>query len=139
MSVTARDDLAEADVVSTAFCFDDVVLPEVEVVHAVHEVERADSDRFFPSALRRTNPPCVSWLLLRGTEGPFGPFSMAQTRITAMAGILKRLLVVSTVVDNADLADWLHRRLGIDCQAGAVKIARRADQITGSVDVAGTE
>jgi hypothetical protein len=122
----------------STFDYEPLALGEVQLVHAAYETLRADAVQHFPPALRHTNPSLISWLVFQGAETPFGRVAVAQTRVSCMVGILKRLFVLSTVTDNPDMAAWLAAHWGAETSLADVAIVHRADSITAEVSVAGS-
>ena len=60
-----------------------------------------------------TIPTLVTLLAVRVADGPHGPFSFAQVRVSCRSGARARALVVATAVDAApDTAAWLAGQLG---------------------------
>lgn len=115
--------------VLSSFASEACELGQVEVFHAVYEISTNGALQALPPALFPSNPALVSWLAYRSHDGPYGPFSMLQTRLACVAGISKRALVVECLVDNEKLRADLEARWGFPVAPGEVSFLNRADRI----------
>lgn len=113
----------------SSYAAEPVELGQVEVFHATYEISTDRALHALPPALFPSNPALVSWLAYRSTDGPYGPFTMLQTRLACVAGISKRALVVECLVDNDELRADLEARWGFPAAPGDVSFLNRADRI----------
>ena len=105
------------------------VLAGVEVFQAAFEHAGSRGDLFLPKGLVPTIPTLVTLLAVRATDGPEGPFTFAQLRVSCRSGARARAMVVATAV-HADTASasWLASHWGIAGE-GPVEIDRRYDRV----------
>jgi hypothetical protein len=106
-----------------------VVLPGAEVFQATLEHAGSPAHAFFPAGLAATGPLLVTLLALRVADGPQGPFTVAQVRLSCRSGARARALVVATAVDAAPTTRaWLASGWGID-GGPPVSVERRYDRV----------
>jgi hypothetical protein len=108
-------------------------LGAVSVLHLAYEMAGDGSAEVLPPALNPSVPPHLTWLFHRAESGPFGAFTLAQTRVGARAGLKPRGFLVSAVTDNARLAEALSSGWGYAAQLGVVDVRRHYDRILASV------
>jgi hypothetical protein len=75
----------------------------------------------------------VSFLIYRAKESDFGPFAMAQVRLTARSGVRPRAYLVSARCDNEALAGVLASSWGFRMSPGAISLRRFHDRVDCSV------
>jgi hypothetical protein len=114
-----------------------LTLPAVRVLQVTWEMPLAAREPLLPPALHPTDPPLVSWLFVRATDGPLGAFALAQLRVECRSGLRPRGFLVESVVDSADAARTLAARWGYRSRPGEVRLARQYDAVTGTVRVDG--
>ena len=78
----------------------------------------ADREALVPPALNPTIPPVVSFLVYRARDSAFGPFALAQVRLTARSGVRPRAFLISARCDNASLSEVLAGSWGFRDRAG---------------------
>lgn len=115
---------------------EEVVLPGVEVLHVLYEIDDRTMVELLPPALHPTIPPTVSFVVWRVPESPAGAFTLAQVRVGCRAGMLPRGFLLASYCDTADAAAWLRSGYGFDCRPGIVRLRRNYDRVAGSVVVA---
>ncbi|MET0326571.1 MAG: hypothetical protein ABW219_15215 [Ilumatobacteraceae bacterium] len=107
-----------------------VALDGAEVVQAAFEHAGSRGETFLPAGLVPTNPTLVTLLAIRVTDGPQGPFTLAQVRVSCRSGARARALVVATAVDAApEVRAWLADGWGIGGSAGPVDLRRHYDRV----------
>ena len=79
----------------------------VDILQVMYEIGFSDVEALVPAALNPTIPPVVGFLVYQAAESEFGPFSLAQVRLTARAGVRPRAYLVSACCDNAAAAEAL--------------------------------
>lgn len=114
-----------------------LVLPGLRVLQVTYEMPRAAREVLLPPALHPTDPPLVSWLVFRASDGPLGPFAMAQLRVECRSGLRPRGFLRESAVDGAEAARALATRWGYRWRPGAVRLARRYDAVEASVRIDG--
>jgi hypothetical protein len=114
-----------------------LVLPAVSVLQATFEMPSAARDVLLPAALHPTDPPLASWLFFGCSDGPFGPFVLAQLRVSCRSGLRPRGFLVESVVDSADAGRALAERWGYRSCVGEVRVARQYDAVTATVRLGG--
>jgi hypothetical protein len=107
-----------------------VALEGAEVFQAAFEHAGSRGETFLPAGLVPTNPTLVTLLAIRVADGPQGPFTLAQVRVSCRSGARARALVVATAVDAAPAtASWLADGWGIGGSAGPVQLHRNYDRV----------
>jgi hypothetical protein len=106
-----------------------VVLPGAEVFQAAFEHAGSRGDVFLPAGLVPTIPTLVTLLAARVADGPEGPFTFAQVRVSCRSGARARALVVATAVDaGPGTRAWLADHWGL-AGDGDVGYERRYDRV----------
>ncbi len=106
----------------------------VEVLQAAFELAGLGDRAVLPAGLTATNPLLVSFLAIRALDSPFGPFALAQARLSCRSGVRARALVVAGVVDADDgTAARLAAGWGVGDESGGVAIERRYDRLRAEV------
>ena len=108
-----------------------------EVLQAVFEMRAACRQATLPPGLHPTNPPLLVVLAWRVSDSPWGPFSMAQARVSCRSGVRPRGFVAGCVVDNPVAAAALAATWGLPARAGAVVLERGYHAATLQVAVDG--
>lgn len=114
-----------------------VVLENAEVLQATFEMEYAVREVALPAGLHPTTPPLLVVLVWKVPDSPWGPFVMAQARVSCRSGVRPRNFVAGCITDTADAAVALRERWGLPAQAGTVQLARHYDGVTLEATVAG--
>jgi hypothetical protein len=127
-----------ADFTGDAATLDDfgteaLTLTDVEVFQAVFEIRVSGRQSSLPPGLHPTNPPTCAFQLWRCPDSPWGPFALAQGRVTARSGLRPRGFVQGCVSDSTAAAEALRRRWGLPVRLGEVALRRRYD--TAEVEV----
>jgi hypothetical protein len=102
---------------------------DVDILQVLYEVRVADRESLVPPALNPTIPPVVSFLVYRAKESAFGPFALAQVRLTARSGVRPRAYLVSARCDNPALSALLARSWGFRVTPGAIALRRFHDRV----------
>jgi hypothetical protein len=113
---------------------DPVRLEGVEVLQAAFEQPYAHRQATLPAALHPTTPPLLILLAWTVTDSPWGPFSMAQVRLSCRSGVRPRGYVVGGIIDNSAAGDALSSRFGLPAAEGTVRLVRRYDATELTVD-----
>jgi Acetoacetate decarboxylase (ADC) len=114
-----------------------LVLPGTWVLQVTYEMAAAAREALLPPALHPTDPPLLSWTLLRCTSGPLGAFAIAQLRVECRSGLRPRGFLVASVIDSVDAGRALTARWGYGSRAGDVRLARQYDAVGGTVRLDG--
>jgi Acetoacetate decarboxylase (ADC) len=104
-------------------------LEDVDILQVLYELRVADREALLPPALNPTIPPVVSFLVYRAKDSEFGPFALAQMRLTARAGVRPRAYLVSARCDNQALSDVLAATWGFRIKPGTVSLHRFHDRV----------
>ena len=96
---------------------------DVDILQVLYEVRVADRESLVPPALNPTIPPVISFLVYRAKESAFGPFALAQLRLTARSGVRPRAYLISARCDNPALSDLLARSWGFRVTPGDIALA----------------
>jgi len=102
---------------------------DVDILQVLYEVRVADREALVPPALNPTIPPVVSFLVYRAKESAFGPFALAQVRLTARAGVRPRAFLVSARCDNPALAEVLAGSWGYRIAPAQISLRRFHDRV----------
>lgn len=103
-------------------------LGAVEVIQAAFEVPYASREELLPPGLHPTTPPLLILLAWHVGDSPWGPFSMAQARISCRSGVRPRGFVRRCVVDSAPVAEALAAQWGLPAALGTVEVRRGYDR-----------
>jgi len=102
---------------------------DVDILQVLYEVRVADRESLVPPALNPTIPPVISFLVYRAKESEFGPFALAQLRLTARSGVRPRAYLISARCDNAELSALLARSWGFRVTPGDIAMRRFHDRV----------
>ncbi len=102
---------------------------DVDILQVLYEVRVADRESLVPPALNPTIPPVVSFLVYRAASSSFGPFALAQVRLTARSGVRPRAYLVSARCDNPELSAALARSWGFRVSPGEIRLRRYHDRV----------
>jgi hypothetical protein len=102
---------------------------DVDILQVLYEVRVADRESLVPPALNPTIPPVISFLIYRAKVSAFGPFALAQLRLTARSGVRPRAYLISARCDNPELAALLARSWGFRVAPGAIAVRRFHDRV----------
>jgi len=116
---------------------DAVHLSDVIVLQAAFELRAADRTAVLPPGLHPTNPPLLILLAWQVGGSPWGPFSMAQARVSCRSGVRPRGFVAGCVADSPDAAAGLSSQWGLPARMGAVSLHRHYDATELVVTVGG--
>ena len=122
------DTLAGRAPVMTAFDAPAVVLDDVEVLQAAFELPYSSREPLLPAGLHPTTPPLLVLLAWRVPASPWGPFTVAQARVSCRSGVRPRGFVAGCLVDTAEAASGLSGSWGLPAVAGRVSLERRYDR-----------
>ena len=103
-------------------------LGEVEVLQAAYELPYACREPLQPPGLHPTTPPLLIKLAWRVGASPWGPFSLAQARVSCRSGVRPRGFVAACIVDGAGAAAGLAREWGLPAVPGTVELRRAYDR-----------
>src|SRR5271156_6843367 len=110
---------------------------DLDILQVLYEVRVADRESLVPPALNPTIPPVISFLIYRAKESAFGPFALAQLRLTARSGVRPRAYLVSARCDNPPLSPLLARSWGFRVTPGEIELRRFHDRVDCVVSDAG--
>jgi Acetoacetate decarboxylase (ADC) len=118
---------------------DDRVLrvDDVDILQVLYEIRVADRESLVPPALNPTIPPVASFLIYRAKESDFGPFALAQLRLTARSGVRPRAYLVSARCDNPEVSALLARSWGFRVIPGEIALRRFHDRVDCTVSEPG--
>ncbi len=104
-----------------------VALEGTEVLQAAFEMAYSSREATLPPGLHPTTPPLMVVLAWRVPESPWGPFTMAQVRVSCRSGVRPRGFVVGCVVDTEAAVAALSSRWGFPARVGRVRLERFYD------------
>lgn len=108
---------------------------DVDILHVLYEVRIDDRESLVPPALNPTIPPVISLLVYRAKDSSFGPFALAQLRLTARSGVRPRAYLVSARCDNPAISEVLASSWGFRIAPGVVALRRFHDRVDCTVRV----
>lgn len=106
-----------------------MALGHAEILQAAFEMPATAREAVLPAGLHPTNPPLLVVVAWRVEESPWGPFSLAQLRVSCRSGVRPRGLVVGCAVDRAQVVDVLRATWGLPARVADVDFARRYDRV----------
>jgi hypothetical protein len=106
---------------------------DVDILQVLYEVRVADREALVPPALNPTIPPVISFLVYRAKASAFGPFALAQLRLTARSGVRPRAYLISARCDNPALAGVLAGSWGFRVSPGDIALRRFHDRVNCTV------
>jgi hypothetical protein len=104
-------------------------LVDVDVLQAAFELPYASREALLPPGLHPTTPPLMIVLAWRVGGSPWGPFSLAQARVSCRSGVRPRGFVLGCIVDQPDAAAGLTTGWGLPAVVGAVELRRAYDRV----------
>jgi len=110
-----------------------LVLPGVEILHVLHEIEAGPMLDVLPPALHPTLPPTVQITVWRARDTDLGDFTMAQVRVGCRAGVRPRGFLLGCVIDSEIAAEQLGARWGFRSDAGTPVLKTGHDRIQATV------
>jgi hypothetical protein len=122
------DDLAARAPVMSSLDTAPVTLDDVEVLQATFELPYSSRESLLPTGLHPTTPPLLVLLAWRVPASPWGPFTMAQARVSCRSGVRPRGFVVGCLADTPEAASGLARAWGLPAVRGRVTLERRYDR-----------
>lgn len=112
---------------------EDVVLEGVELLHVFFEAPSDPVQAALPPALHPTIPGAVYGTFLRAPQSPWGPFALAEVRLSARLREKPRQLLLGSVCDNPRAAAALASAWGFRPLPGEVRLRRFYDCVQGAV------
>jgi hypothetical protein len=112
-------------------------LPGAWALQATFELRGALRTALLPPALHPTDPPLASWLVIQCAESPWGPFALAQLRVSCRSGLRPRGFLVGAVVDSAGAGRALAAGWGYRHRVGEVRVTRGYDATAAAVRLDG--
>jgi hypothetical protein len=112
-------------------------LKAVEILQVQIELDDRHGQATVPLSFHPTIPPTATLLGYRAAESPWGPFTLAQLRIGARAGLRPRAYLLGAVIDNEEAGKALAERWGYGCRAGRVRLRKFYDRVDLTVEVDG--
>jgi len=107
-------------------------LPKAEVLQLACEIADG-SCALLPRALHPAIPEYVTFVVTRYPESPLGPFSLAQVRLMARAGVHPRGYVLGAVASSPDAVTALRERWGYPAVQGEIALRRYHDRVAATV------
>jgi len=106
---------------------------DVDILQVLYEIRVEDREALVPPALNPTIPPVISFLIYRAKASAFGPFALAQLRLTARAGVRPRAFLISARCDNPALSEVLATSYGFRVSPATIDMRRFQDRINCTV------
>lgn len=108
-------------------------LPGAELLHLSFEIVEEPAEELIPPALHPSIPSYATLSIARYPQSPVGPFSLAQVRVVARAGIRPRGYLLGAYTNSERAAAELRARWGFTIDVGTITLDPRHDQIIGRV------
>ena len=126
----ALEDLAAAAPTMTSMDPAPVSFEDAEVLQATFEMAYSARQACLPAGLHPTTPPLMVVLAWRIPGGPWGPFTMAQVRVSCRSGVRPRGFVVGCLADTPAAVEALSTQWGFPCRTGPARLLRGYDQVS---------
>lgn len=107
-----------------------VNLADAEVLQAIFEMGYSSREAALPPGLHPTSPPLMVVLAWAVPDSPWGPFRMAQARVSCRSGVRPRGFVAGCIVDTPAAAEMLSTNWGLPARVGTVRLDRFYDATT---------
>jgi hypothetical protein len=104
-------------------------LDGVEVLQALFEQPYAARQTHLPAGLHPTIPPMLVILAWKVAKSEWGPFTVAQARVSCRSGVRPRGFVVGCLTDNDEAAAGLRARFGLPAQTARLRLDRHYDGV----------
>ena len=128
---SAELDVLAADApVMPSFDAGPVRFERAEVFQAAFEMTYASRERALPPGLHPTTPPLMIVLGWAVEDGEWGPFAMAQIRVSCRSGVRPRGFVHRCVVSTEEAAAPLRAGWGLPATVGPVQLERFYDSVS---------
>jgi len=114
-----------------------LTLPGAELLQVATEIDDAAVLGMLPPALHPTIPPMATIVFWRCPTSDFGPFTLAQVRISCRAGFRSRGLLAAAYCDNLAAAEFLSTHWAFDCRHADVVLRRQYHRVEGTVTARG--
>lgn len=114
----------------TEFVPDALPIEGARLIQVVSEVPRGSTAGMLPSALAPVSPAFMSWRGLFLPETPWGPTTIAETRILCRAGFRPRVYLLDAKTDNPDALEPLRSRWGYRIETAEKVSLRRYHDAT---------
>jgi hypothetical protein len=102
---------------------------DVVVLQAGFELPYSCRQAVLPAGLHPTTPPMLVVLAWQVPDSPWGPFGLAQARVSCRSGVRPRGFVAGCIVDNPAAAAALAAGWGLPTTPGAVQVDRGYDRV----------
>lgn len=121
------------------FGVEPLTFKDAEMIQVFAEIKMGTLEDQIPPALAPTNPSFVSWRGLHLPETPWGPTTLAETRLVCRAGFRPRVFLVDAYTDNPRAVEPLGEGWGFRTKVSDhVRLVRYHDETRLEVAVAGT-
>jgi len=114
-----------------------LTLSGVELLQLSYELGGGPPESFFPPALLPTLPVLAVLALWKVSEGPLGPFTLAQLRLTCRSGVRPRQLLLASFAEGEPARAALNEHFAFGAQQARVRVERFYDRVEGSVSLGG--
>jgi hypothetical protein len=128
------DRLAASAPTITTWSDEDLELGSVECFQLIAEMRSTAREAVLPPALHPTIPPSLSIQAWNVADSPWGPFSMAHTRVSCRAGVRARGFTTAATATSAQAATGLAERFGFPVRVGPVELRRHYDGVDLAAD-----
>lgn len=133
------DTLAAAAPTIPAYVPESVELGDVECFQLTAEMRNTAREAVLPSALHPTVPPALSIQAWNVGASPWGPFSMAMTRVSCRSGVRARGFTTRVVASTGEAIAGLAGTFGFPAVEGQVRLRRHYDGVDVSVSMDGRD
>lgn len=138
--IVGNADLAELSIGAAtidAWQSGDLTFAGVECFQLTAEMRNVAREPLLPAGLHPTIPPCLSLQVWNVSDGPWGAFSLAFTRVTCRSGVRARGFTTRAVVSTGPALDGLRSHFGFPAQLGQVSLRRHYDGLDAHVAIDG--
>jgi hypothetical protein len=104
-----------------------------EILQTIFELSFAGFETRLPPAMHPSHPPYATIFFYRAKSSPLGPFTMAQVRVSGMAGISRFSYPIHGWIDNEEAGKTFAHRWGYRLEPADISLRSRFDGVWGKV------
>jgi hypothetical protein len=112
---------------------DALEIADGEILQTIFELRFTGFETRVPPAMHPSHPPYATIFFYRAKTSPIGPFTMAQVRVSGMAGISRFSYPIHGWIDNPEAGEVFARRWGYRLDLADITLTRRFDGVWGTV------
>ena len=106
---------------------------ETEALNLLFEIDDTHDLAMIPPALHPAIPPYCNLMVRRHRHSPVGPFTLAELRVMARAGVHHSAYTTGAFASTPEAVDFLRATYGWPVEQADVKLRKRHYQVVGTV------